>query len=116
MTTKFNMTRDINGYNGFGLDFSDVNYSATITAGVARSLVVPGISTSTTYLAIFSFEPGSKVWVVNNSTAAVPAGATFASTDSVMNPTARKCKFGDTLSFVTDDASAEVGVSFYALQ
>ena len=59
MTTKLNMRRDINGYNSFGLDFSDANYSATITVGVARALTVPGAQLNVNYLAVFSFEPGA---------------------------------------------------------
>jgi len=115
MTTKFSMTRDINGYNGFGLEFSDTNYSATLTVGAAQSLVVPGISTTTTYLAVFSYEPGTSIWVANNDTAAVPVAASFGATTSELNPAARKVKFGDTLSFITNDTTAEVGVSFYGL-
>lgn len=110
------MTRDINGYNGFGLPFSDTNYSATITTGTATSLTVPGNSVCTVFLAIFSFTPGGSVYVANNETAAIPAGGSFASTTSVLNPTARVCNAGDVLSFITADTSDDVQVSFYGLQ
>ncbi len=120
-TTKFSMIRDINGFNGFGLKFSTQNYSATIATGVEQKLTVP--SDSKDYLAVFSIEPGAKVWVSLNSTAAVPVAATFGSTTSVMNPSARYVSGGapgdgvaaDILHFITDDATAEVGVTFYAL-
>ena len=62
MTTKFIMSRDINGYNGFGLPFSDTNYSATITTGAVTALTVPGNSTSDKYLAVFSYTPGGSVY------------------------------------------------------
>lgn len=115
MTTKFSITRDINGYNGFGLPFSDTNYSATILTGVNTTLDVPGISTSTTYLAVFSYNPGASVFVAINQTAAVPAGSTFSSTTSILNPTARVCRYGDVLNFITNDEAAFVTVSFYAI-
>ncbi len=116
MTTKFSMQRDINGYNGFGLQFSDTNYSATIAANTATSLTVPGNSTTTKFLAVFSFTPGGSVYVANNETAAVPAGSSFASTTSVLNPTARVCNTGDVLSFITADVADDIQVSFYGLQ
>lgn len=123
MPTPFSMTRDINGYNGFGLQFSLDKYSATLATGVDTTLTVPaggplGSGTNFTtnrYIAIFSYEPGSTVWVALNGTAAVPAGGTFASTTSELLPTARFVKSGDILHFKTADASAVVGVTFYVL-
>ena len=124
MPTPFSMTRDINGYNGFGLAFSLDKYSATITTGVDTTVTVPsggplgsGTSTTTThrYLAIFSYEPGSNVWVSVNATAAVPAGGTFAATTSELLPTARYVTSGDILHFITGDTTADVGVTFYVL-
>lgn len=123
MTTKFSMTRDINGYNGFGLAFSDTKYSATLAAAGEKTITVPqgntlgsGISTAThKFLAIFSFQPGANVWVALNATAAVPASASFTTTTSELNPTARYVSAGDVIHFVTADTTADVGVTFYAL-
>ena len=124
MTTKFSMVRDINGYNGFGLQFSDTKYSALIAEATDTSLTVPtgttigsGHSTNTLrLLAIFSYEPGASVWVALNGTAAVPAGAAFASTTSELNPVARSVSAGDVLHFITPDSGgSNVGVTFYAL-
>lgn len=123
MTTKFAMTRDVNGYNGFGLAFSDTKYSATLVQNADTTLTVPqgntmGSGHSTTgnkFLAIFSFEPGSSVWVALNATAATPAGGTFAAVSSELNPTARYVSAGDVLHFKTADTSALVGVTFYVL-
>lgn len=116
------MTRDINGYNGFGLPFSTSKYSATLATTTDTTLSVPFGSATygptasrTQFIAIFSYEPGSKVWVTKNATAASPAGATFAATTSELNPAARTVQAGDTLHFYTTDASAEVGVTFYEL-
>lgn len=116
MATKFNMTRDINGYNGYGLSFSDNKYSAILTAGSEDTVMVP-MSPFADYknmMAIFSFAPGSSVWVSVNETAAAPAGS-FSTTASEMNPEARRLKGGEVLHFITNDASDEVGVTFYAI-
>lgn len=123
MPTPFSMTRDINGYNGFGLQFSLDKYSATLAQNTDTTLTVPsggplGSGTSTTanrYIAIFTYEPGSIVWVARNATAAVPAGASFASTTSELLPIARYVVSGDVLHFITADTSAVVGVTFYVL-
>lgn len=122
--TPFSLTRDINGYNGFGLAFSDTKYSATIAQSTDTTLTVGGASpdgmissfSANRYLAIFNFEPGAQVWVANNATAAVPAGASFASTSSELNPSARVVQAGDVLHFITPDSGgANVSVVIYAL-
>lgn len=111
-TSKFYLYRDIQGYNGFGLAQSSLNYSTTLAVGVAQSITLP--SDFSNYLVIFSFEPGANVWVAPGVTAAVPGGA-FATTASVLNPSARSYAKATVLSFITPDATAEVGVSIYAL-
>lgn len=123
MTTKFSLVRDINGYNGFGLAFSDTKYSATVAQATDTTLNVPnggcfGSGRSTVeqkYLAVFSYQPGSSVWVAINATAAVPAGASFAVVSSELNPTARLVTESDVIHFITADSSATVGVCFYVL-
>jgi hypothetical protein len=122
MTTKFSMARDIGGFNGFGLLFSDTKYNTTLAANTAQSLTVPsvmgmggnGIYSEPVYLAIFSYAPGSSVWVANNATAAVPGGS-FAAATSELNPAARQVNGGDVLSFITADTSDEIGVTFYVI-
>ena len=113
--TFFSMSRDINGYVGFGLPFSNEKYNTILSSGSAQTLTVPSSSNATyqKVLAVFSFEPGSVVWVSNNETAAVP-GSSFASATSELNPAARLVNAGDVLSFITDNTTSEVGVTFYA--
>lgn len=111
--TQFSMTRDVNGYNGFGLPFSINNDSATLAQNTDTTLTVPSFSGH--YIAIFAYEQGATVWVSLNATATTPAGNTFASTNSQMNPTARYVKAGDVLHFITGDTTAQVSVSFYAI-
>lgn len=122
MATKFNMIRDINGFNGFGLQFSDTNSKVELAINTATSLTVPGsmgmgsngISATSQWIAIFQYDPGSTVWVANNTTASLPATSSFVSTLSQMLPTARLVSGGDVLSFISAQ-TAEVGVSFYAI-
>src|SRR3990167_11031406 len=100
MSTPFIMTRDINGYNGFGLPFALDKYSATLATGADTTLTVPSAGSfgrasagdSNYFIAIFSYEPGARVWVASNATAAVPVGATFAAVSSELNPAARMVK------------------------
>jgi hypothetical protein len=123
MTTKFNLTRDINGFNGFGLPFTDTAYSCTLTAVTDTTLTVPnniaigrqGPSTVAQSIAIFSYDPGTSVWVADGATASNPAGATFAATSSELNPAARLVNGGDVLHFYTTETGVNVSVTFYSL-
>lgn len=107
------MTRDVNGYNGFGVPFSDVNYQMKIIGGVNQSITVP--SNFAKWIAIFQYQPGSSVWVANNDTAEVPAGSVTA-TNSQFAPPARAVNAGDVIDITSSDASAVVGVSLYAIE
>lgn len=109
--TKFNMTRDINGYNGFGLPFALNGASAVLAVGTAQTLAVP--DTYPNWIVIFSYTPGASVWVDTFTTAVAPTGA-FALTTSELNPAARFVKSTDTLSFITADVTNPmVSVLFY---
>lgn len=101
MSTKFSMTRDINGYNGFGILPTYDIFAASLSATVLDSFMVP--SNYQNWIAIFSYAPGASVWVSVNDTAAAPAGA-FATSTSALNPSARQVKAGDVISVYTDDA------------
>lgn len=111
----FNMIRDINGYNGFGLQFSDNLFQGILLNGIEQTLIVPE-SPFADYphlLAIFSFEPGATIWVALNQTATFPSGS-ISSSNSELNPAARYVKGGDVLHFITNDSSDDYGVIFYA--
>lgn len=119
MTTRFSMIRDINGYNGFGLQFSDSKYGVLLAQDVEQTLTIPvnpdGIYKN--YLAIFSVEPGTNIWIALNATATYPSGA-VAAINSELNPTARYIK-GDgeqILHFITSDTQARLGIVLYAVQ
>lgn len=111
--SKFNLNRDINGFNAFGLRFAEVKFSVQLAVGVNQSFTVPGEFQK--WEAIFSFEPGTSVWVANNETASVPTG-TISATASELNPVAREVNAGDIVYMVTSNDTAMVGVTLYAIQ
>jgi hypothetical protein len=112
----FSMTRDINGYNGFGVTFSSSQWQVLLSTSVISSLTVPTTSEPTykNVMAIFSFTPGASVWVSVNGTPTIPASGTFAQCESELNPAGRLVMPGDVLSFITSDIADQVGVTFYA--
>lgn len=113
MPTKLTMTRDINGYNAFGLIPSSDSYAGILVATVAQTITVP--SEAPAYLAVMSFTPGANVFVNFVTTAVTPAGAIGADLNE-LNPAGRRVLAGSTISFITPDASGSyVSVLYYAL-
>lgn len=126
MTTQYKLQKDIAGYNGFGLQFSDQKFSATLAATTDTTLTVPSsgsigtpLNTINKFLAVIQVTANATVWCAVNTTAAVPAGATFASTNSDLivgsEYYAREVKAGDVLHFLAPVAATDVCVMFYAL-
>lgn len=112
LTTRFNMIRDINGYNGFGIPNSNENLNTTLAAGAEQHTTV--LTDYAYYLAVFYYAAGSTVIVSNTGTASLPGGS-FASSNSAINPVAWLVKSGSTLSFITNDVNAYVSIAYYAL-
>jgi hypothetical protein len=111
---QLNFGRDVQGYPAYAPALSDLMYSATIASGVAQSITVP--SSNENWIAVFSFQPGSDIWVSVNHTAAAPAGSTFASTNSFLLPAQLKVKAGDTISCFNNNATGQdVGIALYAV-
>lgn len=110
---NINITRDAAGNPTYGLPFSNFKYNTTLLLGVEQTLTISGKNAK--WLAIFSTEPGSEVWVAINATATVP-GAAFAQVDVELNPVAREVKADDVLHFITTNVDARVGVTLYAIQ
>ena len=103
MSTIFNMTRDVAGYNGFGISFTDEGQSMVLAQGVAQSITAPVEYPN--YIAIFGYTPGATVWVDGTTTAVAPTGAASATT-ARLNPSARAVKGGQTISFITEDTTS----------
>jgi hypothetical protein len=98
----------------FGLRFSDLSFSASLAATTDTTLTIPG--SAPRFKALIKVD--GEVWVAVNQTAAVPAGATFASTTSeLVNAYYHLCrdvKQGDVLHFYTATASTNVSVVLYS--
>lgn len=110
--TKLNMTRDINGFNSFGLTPADDKFNTILAATVAQTFTTP--TGNGLWAAIFSVEPGASVWFAYNTTATLPGGS-VAATVSELNPTVWQVAGGSTISAISNNTTAEVGVKFYAL-
>jgi len=119
MTTKLLFARDDAGFNAYAPYFSTDKYTATLAATTDTTLTVP--SNFPNWVAYFSVEAGKNVWLALNATAAVPAGATFASSTSELIPNVsqyqigRNVKAGDVLHFFSQTGTANVSVAFYAI-
>lgn len=103
MSTKLSLTRDINGYNAFGVFPTFDVFSGSLTANAAQSITVP--SNNQYWLAIFTYTPGANIWVNFTTTATVPGG-TVGSSSNVLNPAGRQVKAGSTISFITSDGTS----------
>lgn len=114
MSTKFNMTRDISGTNGFGLIPTDQKVGVLLATGVAQSTTVP--SGYPRFAAIFSYTPGANVFVDNITTAAAFTG-TIGAVTAELNPSCRLYQPGETISLFTPDAAGSyVGIEWYVAQ
>lgn len=114
MATALNLTRDKAGQNTFGLTFSDIKFNNILeAAGGAKDLEIP--ASHTDWLVVFAIEPGAQVWVARNAVATIPAAGEFVQTASELNPVARQVKGGDTLSILTTNVDAQIGVMLYTI-
>lgn len=113
-TVLLNFGRDVQGFCAYAPQTSGNKWSATITNGSATSITIP--SNYNEWIAVFSFQPGTNVWVdLTGATAAIPAGATLTTTTAELNPASRKVFAGGKISIITDNTSADVGISLYAI-
>jgi hypothetical protein len=85
--TQLNFGKDVQGYNAYAPAPSTNMFSATIAASGNATITLP--TSVSQWIVVFSFTPGSTVWVSYNGSAAIPVGSTFAATTSELNPGAR---------------------------
>lgn len=102
MSTKLSLTKDINGYNAFGLLPTYDIQNGGLAANTEQHVTVP--NNNQYWLAVFTFSPGANIWVDFTGTATVPS-TTAASTSTVLNPAGRQVKGGSTISLITGDAT-----------
>lgn len=88
MSSPLTFATSAQGYNSFAPVPSTDKYSVTLAAGGNATLTLP--TNVASWVVAFSYQPGSLIWVAYNTTAAVPAGATFAATSSELLPGSRK--------------------------
>lgn len=103
MSTKFSMVRDVNGYNGFGIIPTYDIQGCSLAASTAQTFTVP--DNYPNWIAVFSYTPGSNIFVDFTTTATVPSGTVGAIT-TVLNPAGRALKGGSTFSVITPDATS----------
>lgn len=126
MTTQYKLQKDVAGYNGFGLPFSDLKFSASLAITTDTSLTVPlkaamgaPLNAVNKWLAVIQVEANLSVWFALNTAAAVPAGSTFAATDSDLIIGSEyygvEVKAGDVMHFLAPTAGTDILVKFYAL-
>ena len=113
-SVHLNFGRDVQGFNAYAPATSGNKWSATITNGSETSITIP--SNYSVWIAVFSFQPGTSVWVdLTGATAIIPVGDTLASTTAELNPASRTVYAGGKISIITGNTSADVGVSLYAV-
>lgn len=106
--------RDATGNNAYAPQPSTDLWNATLTNGAASGITIP--SNYENWVISISYQPGSDVWVdFTGAAAIVPIGGTFASTTSELLPGPRTVKAGSTVSLITDNTTADVGISLYAV-
>lgn len=126
MTTQYKLQKDVAGYNGFGLQFCDQKYSASLAVTTDTTLTVPlngamgqALNSINKWLAIIQVEANLSVWFALNATAAVPASSSFALTTSDLIIGSEyygvEVKAGDVMHFLAPTAGTDILVKFYAL-
>lgn len=109
MSTLLNFGRDVQGYNAYAPQDATNKWSATLGAGVASSITIP--KNYPVWIVAFSPQPGTDVWVdFTGATAAIPVGATLATTTSSLNPGQRTVLAGTSISVITDNTTADIGI------
>jgi hypothetical protein len=103
--------------NDFAQVQSKLKYSARLAATTNTQTTVP--SSSPRYKAVITVESGGDVWFSVNNTAAAPAGASFAATNSELitgsKEFCREVKAGDVLNFFSLTADVDTSIVYYAL-
>lgn len=116
-----NFGRDVQGQNAYAPQFAWDTYSTTLTNGNVTNITVP--TNYAQWIVNFTFQQGTDVWVAwtpagmaPNQAQAPVSNDDFIFTFSNLNPASRTVFAGDTLSFITVNATADVGICFYVVR
>jgi hypothetical protein len=108
------ITRDSAGSVTYSIAPPAIIRDTTLSADVAQNFTVP--SDFPYYQVNFSFDPGLRVFVSYDGSAANIPGASFASTNSELLPASRTVEGGTIISFITPDTEAYVQASLYGIR
>lgn len=109
MSVALKFGKDAKGFNTFGANPSVNLWSAVLTDGDVTSITVP--ETEPFWTVNFRYQGGTVVWVSTTGGAAEePIGNTLTATNSEMNPATLNLPAGATISMVTGNTTAAVGV------
>jgi len=113
MSRIFNMTRDVAGNNGFGVQPSKDIFGGLMAPTTVYTVTVP--SNYPNWIAVLNYTPGATVWVSFGNTAAIPAVGVNPLV-SELNPTGRQLVAGETISLITSDTNNPgFSVLFYVI-
>jgi len=114
MSTQLIFGRDVQGYNADAPQFSTDIWTATLAAGTAASITVP--SSHSKWIMNVTVQPNGWCWVSRTTTAAIPAGGSFATSSSDLavgtQEFQRTVFAGNVISFITANMTCDVKVSF----
>lgn len=117
MSTLLNLARDVQGYPTRGAQFSTDMFSSTLAAGTAASFTVP--SNYSTWLMRIKVQPTGWCWISRTTTAAVPAGDTFAASTSDMAVGTLLNEWevyaGDVISMISANTTCDVVAALYPI-
>ena len=114
--TALNFGRDSHSYNAYAPHPSNNIFTATLTDGSAATCQVPTDVNYPYWAVSFRYQPGASVFVdVTGATAAIPAGATLASSTTEPNPASLTLVAGQYISMITADTTADVGVVMWPI-
>lgn len=106
--TRLTFGKDTGSYSAYAPMPSSNKWSATLVASGASSVTVP--STHANWIVSFRYFPND-VWVdTTGATAAVPVGATFATSTAELNPASLTLPAGTVISMITAQTAADVSI------
>lgn len=115
MTTELSFGRDAQGYNAYAPQFPTDIFTATLAAATAKSITIP--SNYPAWIMYVRIQPNGWCWVSRTTTAAVPAGSSFASASSELIAGTieyrRLVYAADVISFITANTTCDISVSLY---